>query len=219
MNTLEFDPFKICLEELKGLNFIEASAGTGKTFCIENIFVRFLLDGYPSVLHENYENINIREILVVTFTNAATKELKSRIYKRIEEANDYLNSESIIEDSYDPLINYLKVKERDEKWKENAKRSIKLALLDFDEVNVFTIHSFCERILTENAFESGKSFSREINFDENKYIETAVEDFWRENVFILPAEVYSKLKDMSEHRPERRPASWLPPSGVGTVLQ
>jgi exodeoxyribonuclease V beta subunit len=200
MNTLEFDPFKICLEELKGLNFIEASAGTGKTFCIENIFVRFLLDGYPSVLHENYENINIREILVVTFTNAATKELKSRIYKRIEEANDYLNSESIIEDSYDPLINYLKVKERDEKWKENAKRSIKLALLDFDEVNVFTIHSFCERILTENAFESGKSFSREINFDENKYIETAVEDFWRENVFILPAEVYSKLKDMSEHK-------------------
>jgi len=60
------------------------------------------------------------------------------------------------------LISYLKVKENDEKWIGNAKRSIKLALLDFDEANVFTIHSFCERILTENAFESGKSFQEKL---------------------------------------------------------
>jgi len=173
MNVLEFDPFKISLEELKGKNFIEASAGTGKTFCIENMFVRYLLDGYPNYFKENdvkYENLHIREILVVTFTNAATKELKSRIYKRIEEADRYLNRNNAgvnvnvayVEDSGDPLISYLKVKENDEKWIGNAKRSIKLALLDFDEANVFTIHSFCERILTENAFESGKSFQEKL---------------------------------------------------------
>ena len=205
----KFDPFKYSLDELKGKNLIEASAGTGKTFCIENICVRYLLEGYPSEERvESSENIDIRDMLVVTFTNAATKELKSRINKRIEEVDLYLNKDESknarLLDSYaaldNPLFKYINEKEKDANWKEKAKQSIKLARLDFDEANIFTIHSFCERVLTENAFESSKTFVREINYDEKSYIDTAVEDFWRLYIGSLPAEFCSKLDELSKDK-------------------
>jgi exodeoxyribonuclease V beta subunit len=208
-DTPEFDPFEYSLEKLKGKNLIEASAGTGKTFCIENIFVRYLLEGYPSKERvESSENIDIRDMLVVTFTNAATKELKSRINKRIEEVDLYLNRDvgrnATLLNSYatidNPLFKYINEKERDANWKEKAKQSIKLARLDFDEANIFTIHSFCERVLTENAFESSKTFVREINYDEKSYIDTAVEDFWRLYIASLPAEFCNKLNELSKDK-------------------
>jgi exodeoxyribonuclease V beta subunit len=63
----EIDIFRSC--------FLEASAGTGKTFAIENIVPRLLIESAPS--------IQLNEVLVVTFTRAATRELKSRIYSNL----------------------------------------------------------------------------------------------------------------------------------------
>ena len=61
---------------LRGLNLIEASAGTGKTYAISNIYLQLLVE----------RNLNVEEILVVTFTKAATEELKGRIRGRIVDA-------------------------------------------------------------------------------------------------------------------------------------
>ena len=192
-HLVQFDLFKTPLTDLKGKNLIEASAGTGKTFCIENIYVRYLLEKEG----EN-EDISINEILVVTFTNAATKELKSRINNRIEQTYSYLNSNKKREN--DAFYDYLDKIKGDEEKKEKSIKSIKRALSDFDKANIFTIHSFCERVLTENAFESSNAFTREVSHDETKYIDIAVEDFWRKYVFTLPAEVYDKLKEVEEDK-------------------
>lgn len=94
--------------------FLEASAGTGKTFAIEHLFVRMLTEG------ENPPALS--EILAVTFTKEATREMRERIRKRLEEGASPLH---------------------------------KQGLLQFDQAQIFTIHSFCHRMLTEFAFEAG----------------------------------------------------------------
>jgi len=62
-------PLEILTIPLDGVNLIEASAGTGKTYTISNLYLRLILE----------KEISVRDILVVTFTDAATKELKERI--------------------------------------------------------------------------------------------------------------------------------------------
>lgn len=99
-----------------GKRFLQASAGTGKTFAIEHLFIRLLLE----------TDVKLPEILVVTFTRAATRELKMRIRAAMEK---------------------------------RLERKIQRALLLFDEAQIFTIHGFCQRILTEMAFEAGTSFA------------------------------------------------------------
>jgi exodeoxyribonuclease V beta subunit len=76
--------------------------------------------------------------------------------------------------------------------------NLKLSLTEFDEVNIFTIHSFCERLITENAFDSNKPFAREVSFNEDVFTITAVSDFWRNEISILPAEVLDSLNKLSE---------------------
>ena len=70
-----FDPIETPLE---GANLIEASAGTGKTYTVTGLFLRLLLE----------KDLGVRQILVVTFTEAATEELKGKIRKKIREAID-----------------------------------------------------------------------------------------------------------------------------------
>ena len=72
-NTKNLDTVTI---PLSGTRLIEASAGTGKTYAITGLYVRFLLEG----------ELDVESILVVTFTEAATKELRERIRARIREA-------------------------------------------------------------------------------------------------------------------------------------
>jgi exodeoxyribonuclease V beta subunit len=118
---------------------LEASAGTGKTFSIENIVVRFLIDTEP---------LSLEQILVVTFTRAATRDLKMRIRNHIIKSIDCLESDK--EDAPD----YLKqlIEEGAEK-KTRAKKLLRQALLNFDQAQIFTIHSFCHKILSEFALE------------------------------------------------------------------
>ena len=67
--------FDILNSPLSGTNLIEASAGTGKTYTIEGLFVRLILE----------KRLLVDQILVVTFTNAATEELKDRIRSKLLE--------------------------------------------------------------------------------------------------------------------------------------
>jgi len=105
---------------LLGPHLLEASAGTGKTFAIEHIFTRLLLES----------SLQIEEILVVTFTRAATRELKGRIRANLEKA-----------------------------CRKESSPSLQTALSLFDRCQIFTIHGFCYRALQEFAFEANLSFS------------------------------------------------------------
>ncbi len=117
---------------LFGPHLLEASAGTGKTFSIEHIYVRLIL-----------ESIEVEQILAVTFTRAATRELKSRIRANLEKAL------SLIELN-DPVWDYL----RPFLGSQEAIRLLTDALAGFDRCQIFTIHGFCYRILKEYSFEA-----------------------------------------------------------------
>ena len=127
-----------------GPHFLEASAGTGKTFAIEHFVARLLLESEDPLLLE--------QILVVTFTRAATRELKGRIRHNLIAARDQLQSGLV---QYD----YLKaiVEEGREKI-DRAIRRLEDALACFDSAQIFTIHGFCYRALSEFAFEAGVNF-------------------------------------------------------------
>ncbi len=118
-----------------GKKLIEASAGTGKTFAIEHLFVRLLLEK---------EDLNIEDILVVTFTNAATKELKFRIRKNLEKAISVLKLKD--QTTFVYLNEYIGQKNKISKLED--------ALDLFEVANIFTIHSFCFKALKEFAFEA-----------------------------------------------------------------
>ena len=145
-------------------HFVEASAGTGKTFAIENIITRLLLDP---------DGPNIDQILVVTFTRAATIELKRRIYANIEK--------SIAKQS-DP----------------HAKRRLKQALATFDEAKIFTIHSFCFHSLQEYALEVGLSLDQMEESAPIGLVETIVKDYLRTDK-LHPQQLELLMKNNFDH--------------------
>lgn len=117
---------------LLGPHLLEASAGTGKTFAIEQIYVRLILESIP-----------VEELLVVTFTRAATRELKARIRSNLEKTREALEASQAIWDYLEPYLG-----------SESALRKLRDALAGFDRCQIFTIHGFCYRMLREFAFEA-----------------------------------------------------------------
>ena len=158
-----FDPLDTPLE---GANLIEASAGTGKTYAITGLFLRLLLE----------KDLAVHQILVVTFTEAATDELKDRIRSKIREAIGAFQDGR----SEDSLIQKL-VKKHPSRPK--ALSTLREALRSFDEAAIFTIHGFCRRTLHENAFESGSLFDTELVTDPSDILQENVEDFWRRHLY------------------------------------
>ncbi len=127
-----------------GHRLLEASAGTGKTFAIEHLTVRLLL--------EKEQPLSIDQILVVTFTRAATRELKMRIRTSLETALAQLKERN-------PSFDYLRaLVEGAEENLIEAQRRLEDALSAFDQAQIFTIHSFCFRMLREFAFEARVPF-------------------------------------------------------------
>lgn len=128
---------------------LEASAGTGKTFSIQNIVVRLLIES-----HEDKSPLQIHEILLVTFTRAATQDLKLRIRSNIEQSLSFL-SRWEKENSFDPSIpDYLNACiEKGEEFVKQAIKWLQHALFTFDQAQIFTIHSFCARMLRQFALE------------------------------------------------------------------
>lgn len=123
----------------RGLNIhqsylLEASAGTGKTFSIENLFVRLLIEAKG----DEKESCRIDQILVVTFTRAATKELKIRIRAHLERALSHLKGETS-----EKRPDYLQaVLDSGTSAVEKGVIRLERALAVFDEAQIFTIHSF-----------------------------------------------------------------------------
>lgn len=163
-------PFDLMSCPLHGLNLIEASAGTGKTYTLTRLFLRLIME----------QGFRGEEILLVTFTDAATEELKGRLRKTIRDTIRALKLGIIEED--DPLIKaYLQRTDRAEA--ENLADRLTRTLRTFDEVSIFTIHSFCRRMLQDNAFESGSLFDTELITDQSQIVQEVVDDFWRKHVY------------------------------------
>ncbi|MGD2124660.1 MAG: exodeoxyribonuclease V subunit beta [Desulfobacteraceae bacterium] len=156
--------FDLLHSPLEGTNLIEASAGTGKTYTITGLFLRLALE----------MNLSADEILVVTFTEAATEELRDRIRGKIREAVVAFSA-GRCEDAF---LNQLVQTYRDPS---EAVKFLREALIAFDEAAIFTIHGFCRRMLHENAFESGSLFDTELLTDEESLKREIIDDFWRKH--------------------------------------
>ncbi|MCF6442752.1 exodeoxyribonuclease V subunit beta [Pseudoalteromonas luteoviolacea] len=160
---------------LYGHNLIEASAGTGKTYTITALYLRYLLG---LVEHQESACLSVEQILVVTFTEAATQEIKDRVRARIIDARDVL----LGAECADPLIPTLLAQVKD---KQAAFKLLDAAAKSMDEAAIFTIHGFCQRMLKQHAFESKLSFNLEFILDETELLKMAVEDHWRKFLYTL----------------------------------
>ena len=164
---------------LSGVNVIEASAGTGKTWTIAALYLRLLLTP-----RDNGSYYAVSELLVLTFTKAATAELKTRLRNRLLEMQHSLaESKDAPQSDSDPFLESLcqqllalGVSTAD------IAQQVGLALANFDEAAIFTIDSFCQKALKMVAFESGLPFKLELVMDmRSRYLRFAY-DFWHSDI-------------------------------------
>lgn len=146
---------------LQGRHLIEASAGTGKTYNITRIYLRLLLE----------RKLDVKNILVMTFTRAATEELRARIAAQLREVLDKFDKGQMDDEFY----NYIA-----QQWsRESITPVINNALLHLDEASIFTIHSFCNRVLSQQAFSSGVAFNVQMEAETRELEMEAVRDWYR----------------------------------------
>lgn len=171
------DPLRL---PLTGERLIEASAGTGKTFTIAALYLRLLLGLGGSCAFPR--PLSVEELLVVTFTEAATEELRGRIRSNIHDLRIACLRESSDNPLYARLLDEIDDKKQAAQW-------LLLAERQMDEAAVFTIHGFCQRMLSLNAFESGMLFEQQLIEDESLLRYQACADFWRRHCYPLPREI------------------------------
>ena len=124
---------------------IEASAGTGKTYLLEHLVIDLIMQKVP-----------LNKILVVTFTTKATMELKARIRTRLEKIITSLEDQKITEPG---IIN-------DPVWEVDAVTYLILkdSVANLNKINISTIHSFCQQVMEDAAFESGQLFKQTVTY-------------------------------------------------------
>ncbi|WP_017445445.1 exodeoxyribonuclease V subunit beta [Gayadomonas joobiniege] len=167
--------------QLAGRHLIEASAGTGKTFNITRIYLRLLLE----------KQLNVQQILVMTFTKAATEELKGRIERELRAALEKWGEQK------DPFFQYL----YQAVDAEQAQLLLKSALLELDDAAIFTIHGFCSRVLKQQAFASGLPLEMTMETDCSELLKEHIRDWFRKH--IKQAQNYQLLKSVSAEEPDK----------------
>ncbi|SEI45176.1 DNA helicase/exodeoxyribonuclease V, beta subunit [Azotobacter beijerinckii] len=180
---------------LHGSRLIEASAGTGKTFTISALYLRLVLghggaEGFARELLPP-------EILVVTFTDAATRELRDRIRARLVEAAKVFREEA----PGDDLLRQLRGDFAAERWPACARR-LDIAAQWMDEAAVSTIHGWCQRMLREHAFDSGSLFTQTLETDHGELMAEVVRDYWRRHCYPLSGAALAWVIEHWEH-PDR----------------
>lgn len=177
---LNTQPLEIMNFPLHGTRLIEASAGTGKTYTVAALYVRLVLG------HGN-DNAFARpltppEILVMTFTDAATKELRDRIRARLAESARLLTNE--ISAGGDAFLEELDQAYTEPNARVEAAQRLISAAYWMDEAAIFTIHGFCHRLLRQHAFESGSLFDLTLTPSASDDEYQAACDYWR--TYIAP---------------------------------
>ena len=158
--TTTVDPLTLPLD---GAAMIEASAGTGKTWTITSLYLRLLLE----------HRLAVDQILVVTYTKAATEELRERLRQRIVAVKAYLSGRRR---DADPFVTALCQRIGDVS---EAVEILDLAVRSFDQAAVFTIHGLCQRVLADQAVESRQPFALELVSDNAEAVKEVIDDYWR----------------------------------------
>ncbi|WP_313140021.1 exodeoxyribonuclease V subunit beta [Stenotrophomonas sp.] len=170
MNT-PVDPY--LLLPLHGIGLIEASAGTGKTFTLATLFTRLVVE----------QRLRIGQILAVTFTDAATQELRKRIRERLALAARLVDLPPAADEAPDALLTRQVLQRHLDGGSESAaalQRRLQVAADEIDLASIFTIHGFCTRVLREYALESGHTFDPpELLASDRELLEELAADLWR----------------------------------------
>ncbi|WP_369584948.1 exodeoxyribonuclease V subunit beta [Kingella oralis] len=190
-----------------GIHLIEASAGTGKTWNIAALFTRLVL----------LEKQNVEKILVVTFTKAATAELKTRLRARLDQAltalkrtpNAQTQPETLRQNSLDDknrpddFLFHLLTQALASESQERLQLRLTAAISNFDNAAIYTIHGFCQRILQDFAFYCQTPFNIQLNEDPNDNPNLiAIQDYWRTQ--IAPNPVQAQLVYQHNQTPEKQ---------------
>jgi exodeoxyribonuclease V beta subunit len=166
--------FKVETIELAGKNLVEASAGTGKTYSVSLLALRLILE----------KDISADKILMVTFTEAAAAEMAERMRRFIKQAY-----EAALGKNVDETIKKIVDKSP------NCLEKLRRAYMLLDEINVFTIHGFCNKILRELAFETDSNFDFNIIADDKAIFQEVFDNYWREELILNETADYKKVLD------------------------
>lgn len=183
---------------LSGSRLIEASAGTGKTYTIAALYVRLVLQ-HGGVDPNSNESLAFEralqpdELLVVTFTEAATEELRDRIRARLSEAAGYFRELRGQRETTDGFLQQLRADYPEPQWPALARR-LDLAAQAMDEASVHTIHGWCNRMLREHAFASGSLFTQQLETDNQELWLLAARDYWRRFYVLQPLPIFTFLR-------------------------
>ncbi|MBK2356905.1 exodeoxyribonuclease V subunit beta [Francisella hispaniensis] len=150
---------------LQGRHIIEASAGTGKTFNITELYIRLLVE----------KKLLPNQILVMTFTKDATQEIIGRVEAKIRDVLENISEGKEVKVSIKGQETLI------QKGDENYKH-LKRSLLEIDEAAIFTIHGFCKKVLSEQAFASGMEMDVSMEVDTSDILQKVVEDFFRKHI-------------------------------------
>jgi exodeoxyribonuclease V beta subunit len=181
-------------------SLIEASAGTGKTTALENLVLRLLIEGVEQA-DGTFRQLKISEILLVTFTEAATAELIHRVRDNISRALDILKKEEINPASDITSQIIAQSLQSGIKSREQIVAALRMAVLSFDENAISTIHGFCQKMLSNYSFESNSRFNLELISDDLPFLEEVVNDYWRKNFYDL-GELEQKILKDNNWKPE-----------------
>ncbi len=184
-NTVNLQKLNPATIPLSGRHLIEASAGTGKTYNITRLYLRLLLE----------KGLSVQQILVMTFTKAATEELRGRIEEQIRLAlnnwNDLINKDKFFSE-LDKQLTEEQSSQRD--------ALLNIALRELDEASIYTIHGFCSRALSSQAFASGLSMDMSMEMDTSELLIESVRDWLRK---INQSESdFALLEENNCHTPE-----------------
>jgi exodeoxyribonuclease V beta subunit len=166
---------------LYGNRLIEASAGAGKTYTIAALYLRLILghggeNAFPAALLPT-------QILVTTFTNAAASELRERIRARLVDMAAVLRDERKGDELAQALYADIPTAER-----QNHAQRLELAAEWMDEAVISTIHSWCQRMLSEHAFDSRSLFNLTLQADHSELLTEVMRDYWRVHYYPLQGE-------------------------------
>ncbi|MGQ3002521.1 MAG: exodeoxyribonuclease V subunit beta [Hydrogenophaga sp.] len=169
---------------LWGSRLIEASAGTGKTWTIAALYVRLVLGHGDAEADEGFGRPLIpSEILVMTFTRAATRELSDRIRARLLEAARCFRGEPVV--TGDALMTELLAAYAPGPARSHAAWRLAMAAESMDDAAVHTIDAWCQRMLREHAFDSGCLFDETLSSNELAMLGEATLDYWRQQIYPL----------------------------------
>lgn len=164
-------------EPLRGTRLIEASAGTGKTFTLATLFTRLIVE----------DGLRMGQVLAVTYTEAATQELRRRIRERLALAAALADTPAAADEGHEAALTravidaYLAREGVRETAAQLAAR-LRAAAEETDLAAVFTIHGFCARVLREHALEAGQGFAAaELLGNDKALLAEAAADLWRQH--------------------------------------